>query len=372
MSVPFLDLVEHHRPFRSEILEAFAGIIDSAYFVNGPHVKAFEQAFAEAHDVDHALAVSSGTMALELALRGLEIGIGDRVVVPANTFIATAEAVSNVGATPVLVDCDPTTRNISVGAVAEALSEGSVQAVIAVHLYGQPADVDALLTLTEAQGIPLIEDAAQAHLAEYRGRKIGGLGTVAGFSFYPGKNLGALGEGGAVTTNDDDLAQRMRWLRDHGQIAKYRSELIGTNARMGELVGAGLGIELPHLAPWSEARRRVADRYRLKLDGVAGLELPSEPEDIRSVYHLYVVHLEDRDRVQAALTDAGIGTGLHYPIPIHLQDAYQALGYEEGAFPSSEWSASHLLSLPMFPELLDEQVDQVCDALILAMAAGDS
>lgn len=372
MSVPFLDLVEHHRPFRSEILDAFAGIVDSAYFVSGPHVKAFERAFAEAHEVEHALAVSSGTMALELALRGLGIGPGDNVVVPANTFIATAEAVSNVGAIPVIVDCDPVTRNISVAAVADALDSGPIQAVIAVHLYGQPADMDALLSLTEPRGISLIEDAAQAHLAEYRGRKTGGLGRIAAFSFYPGKNLGAVGEGGAVTTNDASLSERLRWLRDHGQVAKYRSNVIGTNARMSELIGAGLEIELPYLAAWSEDRRRVANHYRSRLGGIAGLELPSEPEDTRSVYHLYVVHLDDRDRVQEVLTEAGIGTGLHYPIPIHLQDAYRALGHEEGAFPNAEWSASHLLSLPMFPELSDEQIDQVCDALITAMSTEDS
>ena len=360
MTVPFLDLVEHHRPFRQEILDAFAGIVDSAYFVNGPHVKAFEQAFARAHEVEHALAVSNGTTALELALRGLGLGAGDRIVVPANTFIATAEAVSNVGATPVLVDCDASTRNISVEAVEAALGKGDLQAVIAVHLYGQPAEMDALRALTEAHGIPLIEDAAQAHLAEYRGRKVGGLGTVAGFSFYPGKNLGALGEGGAVTTNDDDLAKRLQMLRDHGQAAKYRSEVIGTNARMSELVGAGLEIELPHLASWTDARRRVAAQYRSRLGGVAGIELPSEADDLRSVYHLYVVHLKDRDQVQGALGNAGIGTGLHYPIPIHLQDAYRELGHAAGSFPNAEWSASHLLSLPMFPELSEEHVDEVC------------
>lgn len=363
MNVPFLDLVAHHRPFRADLIASFSEILESAAFVNGSRVRSFEEAFAEAHDVEHAVAVGNGTVALEIALRSLGIGNGNRVIVPANTFIASAEAVSNVGATPVLVDCDNTTWNISVPAAAEALEAQPIDAVIAVHLYGQPAPIDDLLAVIEPYGIPLVEDAAQAHLAEYRGRKVGGLGAIAGFSFYPGKNLGAVGEGGAVTTNDPELAEMARSYRDHGQIEKYRSGVIGTNGRMSELVGAGLGLELGHLDAWTTRRREVAERYNEQLSSIPGLQLPTEPSDVRSVYHLYVVHAEDRDQIQSHLSEAGIGTGLHYPIPIHLQAAYSSLGLGVGSFPNAEWSAQRLLSLPMFPELTDEQVDYVCDTV---------
>lgn len=369
MNVPFLDLVAHHRPFRADLIDTFSEILDSASFVNGSRVRAFEGAFADAHDVEHAVAVGNGTVALEIALRSLNIGAGDRVIVPANTFIASAEAVSNVGATPVLVDCDDTTWNISVPAVLAALESQSVQAVLAVHLYGQPAPIDDLLAAIEPYGIPLVEDAAQAHLAEYRGRKVGGLGAIAGFSFYPGKNLGAVGEGGAITTNDPGLAEKARSFRDHGQIEKYRSGLIGTNGRMSELVGAGLGMELGQLDAWTARRREIAERYNEQLSPVPGLQLPTEPSDVRSVYHLYVVHVQNRDEIQSRLSQAGIGTGLHYPIPIHVQAAYAFLGLGAGSFPNAEWSAERLLSLPMFPELTDEQVDYVCDAVRDAVGA---
>ena len=342
--------------------------MDEARFVSGREVAAFERAFADAHAVDHCVAVSTGTDALILALRALGVGAGEKVVVPANTFIATAEAVSTVGALPFLVDCDPVTKNIDVAAAKAALDDPAVSGIIGVHLYGQPADFRALTRAAEATGRWTIEDAAQAHLAHYHDRSVGGLGTMAAFSFYPGKNLGASGEGGAVTTNDPELARRVRILRDHGQGEKYHSELVGTNDRMNELTAAVLNIKLPHLAEWTEARRQVATMYRERLAGVAAVTLPFEPEWARSVYHLFVIHVPDRDRVKAFLESAGVGVGLHYPIPIHLQQAYESLGHLRGVFPNAELSASTLLSLPMYPKLTEHQVDYVCDVLRDALA----
>lgn len=370
MHVPFLDLVAHHQPHRDDLIAGFSEILDSASFINGPRVRAFEEAFAEAHQVDHAIAVGNGTVALEIALRALDIGAGDRVVVPANTFIATAEAVSNVGADPVFVDCEIGTWNIDPRAVAEIVDAQEIAAVIAVHLYGQPAAVDELSSIARSCGAHLIEDAAQAHLARYRGRRVGGLGTIAGFSFYPGKNLGAIGEGGAITTNDGALAERSRSLRDHGQIQKYHSGEVGTNGRMSEFIGSALGLELPFLSDWTSRRREIAGLYRSRLEDVQGIRLPEEPDDVEGVYHLFVVHLDERERVREELAASDIGTGLHYPVPIHLQAAYSGHGRGQGSFPNAEWSAAHLLSLPMFPELSNDQVEFVCDQLI-RIVAGD-
>ena len=372
MIVPFLDLVAHHRPYREELIRRFTEIVDSASFVNGPSVRTFEESFAAAHGVSHAIAVANGTVALELALRSLGIGRDGKVIVPANTFIATAAAVANVGARPIFVDCERGTWNISVPRVAEVLAKEAVDAVIAVHLYGQPAPMDDLASLTDAAGIHLIEDAAQAHMAEYRGRSVGGLGSIAGFSFYPGKNLGAIGEGGAVTTDDADLAARCRALRDHGQIEKYHSTVVGTNGRMSEVVGAGLALELGHLGDWTARRRRIAGRYIERLRQVPGVGLPQEPADVKGSFHLFVIHVEERDRIRAELTTAGIGTGLHYPVPIHLQEAFAGHGFGPGSFPNSEWSAAHLLSLPMFPELTDDQVDFVCDQVASTVGSAGS
>ena len=369
MKVPFLDLSAQLGPLKDEVLSEWAQIYESGAFVSGRRVAAFEEAFANAHEVSHAVAVSNGTTALEMALRALQIGIGDRVIVPANTFIATAEAVSNVGAIPVFVDCDPTTRNMSVEHAVTSMDTPGVKAVIPVHLYGQPADMDPIVEAAHARGIRVIEDAAQAHLARYRGRPVGGLGDVAGFSFYPGKNLGAPGEGGAVTTQDPEIAARLRMLRDHGQSRKYHSELIGSNARMDEITAATLSIKLRHLAGWTDCRRTVAGWYHEALVGIAGVSDFPEPEWARSVYHLFVVESDDRDRLMTELAQAGVATGLHYPTPVHLQPAYADLGQGPGSFPNAEASARRLLSLPMYPEMTREQVKYVVDAL---RAAGEN
>ena len=363
MKVPFLDLQAQLAPLRDQTLEVWADIYDSAAFVNGRHVAAFEEAFADAHDVAHAMAVSNGTVALELALRAVGIGHGDRVLVPSNTFIATAEAVSNVGAEPLFVDCDPTTRNISVSDAIGQMDAPGVKAVIPVHLYGQPADMDPIVEAAHARGLTVIEDAAQGHLARYRGRSVGSLGNIAAFSFYPGKNLGAPGEGGGITTNDDELAARVRMLRDHGQSRKYHSELVGANARMSEITAAALFVKLRHLAEWTDQRRQVAAWYHEALADVPDIEDFPEPEWARSVYHLFVIEADDRDHLASALAEAGVATGLHYPTPIHLQPAYAGLGLGAGSFPNAEASARRLLSLPMFPELTRNQVDHVINSI---------
>jgi dTDP-4-amino-4,6-dideoxygalactose transaminase len=367
VTVPFLDLAPQHRELRDEILAAWSRILDSTAFVSGAEVQAFEEEFAERHGTSHCVAVSSGTDALVLALRAAGIGPGDRVVLPANTFIATAEAVSCVGAVPHLVDCDDATANIDVQQAEQAVAAG-VRAIMPVHLYGQPADVAPLLAAAATTSAVVVEDAAQAHLATYRGRSAGSLGAAAGFSFYPGKNLGAPGEGGAVTTNDGGLAEQLRMLRDHGQSAKYRSDVVGYNARMGELVAAALRIKLRHLGDWTASRRDIAARYQELLRGVPGVRLQHQPEWTSSSYHLFVVRVPRRDEVRARLEAAGIATGLHYPVPVHLQKAYATLGHRRGDFPASESWADDGISLPMFPELSDDQVQRVATALAQAVA----
>lgn len=363
MNVPFLDLGAQHRPLRNEVLAAWEEVYDSTRFVGSRQVKAFESSFAEAHDTAHCVAVSSGTDALYLGLLGLGVGPGDEVVVPANTFIATAEAVSHTGANPRFVDCDPATKNIDVGQAIAVLEDPKVKGVIGVHLYGQPCDLDPLLEAADRRHCWVMEDAAQAHFARYKDRSVGSIGRLAGFSFYPGKNLGAPGEGGAILTNDSGLAEAMVELRDHGQTEKYHSSRIGFNSRMHEIVGATLNVKLPHLARWTEQRRAVADRYRQLLSDGDGIQLPVDAEWAYSVYHLFVVHVPSRDRVMELMQAAGVGVGLHYPVPVHLQQAYAYMGHSMGDFPMAEESASSLLSLPMYAELTDEQIVYVAETL---------
>jgi len=361
--VPFLDLRRHHAAIEADIIERWTEILRSGAFVSGKHVRSFEQEFAAFHDVAHAIGVSNGTVALELIWRGLGVGPGDRVIVSVSTFIATAEAISNVGAEPLFVDCEAGTANIDVERAIGAMDEPGVRAIVPVHLYGQPADMDPILAAGADRGLYVVEDAAQAHAACYKGRPVGGIGLAAGFSFYPGKNLGAPGEGGAVTTNDDDLARRIRLLANHGEERKYESEIIGTNARMSELSASMLELKLAGLAEASENRRRVAARYRELLGEVVGVSLPLEREWATHVYHLFVVELDERERVLQHLRTCGIATGMHYPIPLHLQAAYRDLGYGEGTFPVSEARASRLLSLPIFPEMTDQEIEAVAVAL---------
>lgn len=359
--IPLVDLKAQYRALQPDIDAAIARVIDSATFILGPEVSAFEMAFAAYCGAQHGVGVSSGTAALELVLRGLGIGPGDEVITTAHTFIATAEAISATGAAPVFADIDPLTYNLDPTA-AEAAITPRTRAILPVHLYGQPADMDALAAIARRHGLKLVEDAAQAHGASYRGRRVGTLGDAACFSFYPGKNLGCYGDGGAVITNDDALAARVRKLRDHGRTSKYVHDEVGFGHRLDALQAAILSAKLPHLDAANAARRRLAGRYTRLLAG-SGLVLPHEPPDVQPVYHLYVVRTPRRDEVLARLHDQGIGAIVHYPLPLHLQPAYAFLGYPPGALPHAETAAAEVLSLPLYPELTDAQQDQVISAL---------
>jgi dTDP-4-amino-4,6-dideoxygalactose transaminase len=304
---------------------------------------------------------SSGTTALQLSLIALGIQPGDEVIVPAHTFIATAEAVSHAGATPVFADVLEDTGNLDPRAFEAAITPRT-RAALPVHLYGNPADLDEILAIADRHGVAVVEDACQAHGARYQGRRVGSFGRMACFSFYPGKNLGAYGEGGAVVTNDADLASRVRRLRDHGQSKKYHHAEIGFNARLEGIQGAVLGVKLRHLDSWNEARRRHAEQYALALPG-DNVVLPTVRSDCEPVFHLYVVRTEERDRLQAHLTERGIQSGLHYPIPLHQQPAYRSPGYREGQFPAAERWARTCISLPMYPELTGAQISEVAGAV---------
>ncbi len=367
--VPLIALAEHHAPLEREILDAWSRILRAGAFVNGPEVAAFEEEFAAACELRSCVAVSTGTDALVLALRALDTRRGERVIVPANTFVATAEAVCLVGGVPVLVDCDPLTRTLSVEGVERELRERGAAGILAVHLYGHPADMDALAGVAAEHGAWIVEDAAQAHLARYRRSRVGGLGRIGCFSFYPTKNLGATGEAGALTTNDEQLATAVRALRHHGQRAQHHHEVVGCNARLSELIAAALRVKLRRLEHWTAERRRVAARYAGALKGAERIRLPYTAPWAEPVWHLYPVEVAHRDAVRARLRELGIGTGVHYPTPIHLQPAYAHLGHRIGAFPEAESSANRVLSLPMYPELSDAQVDRVAEALLAVVEA---
>jgi dTDP-4-amino-4,6-dideoxygalactose transaminase len=361
MKVPFVDLKALHAPIHSDLSNAIDRVMRNTAFIQGAEVKAFEEAFALYLGVRHCVAVNSGTAALHLALLGLGIGPGDEVITVANTFMATAEAISAVGARPVFVDVDPVSYNMN-PALVEAVITSRTRAILPVHLYGNPADMDALLAIAERHNLHLVEDACQAHGAQYNGRMAGSLGIAGCFSFYPGKNLGACGEGGAIATDDEALARKARLLREHGSIKKYEHVLPGYNFRMEGIQGAVLAVKLPHLDDWNDRRRALAQRYSERLAG-QDIAVPQEEAHGRHVYHLYVIQAGDREGLREFLAQRGIETGLHYPIPLHLQEAYTALGYRKGDLPVSETAARHILSLPMFPDLSFEAVDYVSDAI---------
>lgn len=364
--VPFLDLKAQFAEVGEEIVAALGEVAASACYVQGPRVESFERAFADFAGVPHCVAVNSGTSALHLALLALGVGPGDEVIAPAMTFVATAWAIRYVGATPILADVRPDTYTLDPDQVAKKLSPRT-KAILPVHLYGQPAELDALCGLAAKQGIALVEDAAQAHAATYHGKHAGSIGEIGCFSFYPGKNLGAYGEGGAVVTKDDAAAQRMRSLRDHAQRQRYHHEELGYNYRMDAFQGAVLDIKLRYLQGWTDARRRLASRYLNRLADLP-LTLPSCATDRQHAWHLFVVLHPERERLRAALAERGVQTGLHYPVPVHLQGAFRDLGHKPGDFPISERVANECLSLPMFPEMTDRQQDHVIDALTDALA----
>jgi dTDP-4-amino-4,6-dideoxygalactose transaminase len=370
--VPFQDLPLQIAQLRPELDPALAEVLRHGQFILGPEVIAFEQAWAKFCTTRDAIGLGSGTDALQFMLRALGIGAGDEVITVANSFIATAEAISYAGAKPVLVDCDPQHLLIDPAAAAAAITPRT-RAIIPVHLYGQPANMPALEALAQKHGLVLLEDAAQAHGATLAdGRTCGALGRAAAFSFYPGKNLGAFGDAGAVTTSDEALARQLRLLRNWGSVVKYHHEVQGYNSRLDTLQAAILNVKLRHLADWNDRRRTAAGWYRAALRDCPGLALPSEaPWCGRHVYHVFVVRFVDRERdaVVRTLTERGVQTVVHYPIPIHRQKAYAEMGLPDGTFPVAEAAARSVLSLPMFPEMTQDHVAQVADALRAALSA---
>lgn len=361
--IPFVDLQSQHAEVADEVADRFEQIIGRTSFVLGDEVSTFEQAFAEYCGSKHAIGVANGTDALVLALRSLGIGRGDEVITAANTFVATVEAIDHAGGTPVLVDCDGETGALEVEQLDEAYSERT-SAVIPVHLYGRIAPMDRVRRWAENRGVPVIEDAAQAHGAEHEGRRPGAWSDLACYSFYPAKNLGAYGDAGAITTDDDDLADRIRMLRDHGSASKYDHRLVGYNSRLDSLQAAVLNAKLSRLDEWNRQRRQRADDYAEVL-GDLPLGLPPQDGDDRSsVHHLYVVRLERgrRDAFRHHLGERGVGTGIHYPTPVHLTEAFEPLGYRRGDFPVAEDLADRIVSLPMHPHLASDDVQVVADA----------
>ncbi len=361
-TIPFLDLKAQHRALRDEILPLWGVILEQGAFIGGPHVGGLEAEFAEACGVAHAVAVGSGTDALRLIFIALGLAPGDEVITVPNTFIATTEAISQAGGRPVFVDVRPDTYNLDPGRIEAAITPRTC-GIVPVHLYGQPADMDPILRIAARHGLWVVEDAAQAHLADYRGRKAGSIGTAAAFSFYPGKNMGACGEAGIVTTADFGLAERVRMLRDHGQSRKYYHEMEGYNARCDALQAAALRVKLKHLPAWTAARREHATLYRELLQDVPGIVTPAVADGVDPVWHLFVIQVEGRDEIMGALGAVGIQCGLHYPIPLHLQKAYATMELGPGSYPVAEEVSRRVLSLPMYPELTDESIECVCREL---------
>ena len=364
MRVPAADLCAQHDALRDELTQAFRRVLDSSAFINGPEVDAFEREFATYCEVGHAIGVANGTDALALALRAAGVRAGDAVAVPAFTFAATAEAVCHVGARPLLVDVDPRTFGLDAQALHQSgRGAAPFRAVIPVHLYGQPAAMDEIAAVAAEIGAVVVEDAAQAHGARYHGRRVGGLGALAGFSFYPSKNLGALGDAGAVTTNDTALADHVRLLRDHGQSSKYRHDVVGFTSRLDGVQAAWLRVKLRHLTAWNTRRRTLAAAYHRGLHDVAGISIAEPAPSCEHVYHLFVVRCRERDSLKAALEARGIAATVHYPLPVHLQPAFRHLGHAAGDFPVAEAAAREVLALPMYPELSEAAVAAVCDAV---------
>jgi len=362
MAVPYLDLPAQHAALRDELRPALDAVFGNASFVLGPAVERFESSFAQYCGCRHAIGVNSGTSALHLALLHLGARPDTEVIVPAMTFVATAMAVAYTGATPVFADIDSETFTLDPAAAEAAITPRTI-GIVPVHLYGQPARVSDLQALCSRRGLFLLEDAAQAHGAEVGGRRCGTFGAAACFSFYPGKNLGAAGEAGAIVTNDTQLAESVRRLRDWGQRERYRHETIAFNYRMEGLQGAVLGVKLRHIEEWTERRRAVARAYDAGLAGLPDLALPRAAADLRHVYHIYAVRHPRRDALRTALGAAGIQTGLHYPVPLHLQPCFAALGGHPGQFPVAEALAREELSLPIYPELTPTQIAEVCAAI---------
>jgi dTDP-4-amino-4,6-dideoxygalactose transaminase len=358
--IPLVDLKAQYKNIKDDVDTAMARVLENTSFILGPEVKALEAEFAEYCEAKHCIGVSSGTDAIHLVLRAAGVAPGDEVITSPLTFIATAEAISMAGARPVFADIDPRTFNTDPAAIERAITPRT-KALLPVFLYGQPADMDAINDIGRRHNLRVIEDAAQAHGARYKGRRAGTIGEAACFSFYPGKNLGAYGDAGAVVTNDDEIAATVRMLRDHGRRDKYEHLVVGFGNRLDGLQGAILRAKLPHLEEWNRSRAALAARYTKELgDSVI---VPFVPEWAEPSWHLYVIRVKDRDAVQKRLAAAGVSSGVHYPIPLHLQPAYAHLGYEKGAFPNAEAAADEVLSLPIYPELDPELIPKIAHAV---------
>jgi dTDP-4-amino-4,6-dideoxygalactose transaminase len=364
MNVPFVDLQAQYQALAQEMTTAVVGVMERGDFILGGKVAEFERMFADYCGVPHAVGVDSGYSALELLVLAHGIGAGDEVITAANTFVATVLAISNTGATPILVDCHPDTYNLD-PAKLEAAITPRTKAIMPVHLYGQPADMGPIMALAEKYQLVVIEDASQAHGARYEGQRVGSIGHSTAFSLYPGKNLGAYGDAGIVVTHSAEIAEKVRMLRNLGMKVKYHHEIKGFNRRLDTLQAAVLCVKLPHLDGWNGSRRRAAETYDRLLAEVPGVTRPCVPSWAEPVFHLYVIRVpsQERDGLQKHLTEQGIATGLHYPIPIHQLGAYAELPYQTGDFPITEQYASEILSLPIFPELTDEQIGQVVGAI---------
>jgi dTDP-4-amino-4,6-dideoxygalactose transaminase len=362
MKVPFLDLKTQYQTIKPEIQTALNEVLENTAFAGGPFVAKFEKEFAAFCECKHAVGVGSGTDALWLALLALGVGKGDEVITVPDTFIATAEAITYCGAEPVFVDIEESNYNMNPALLKKAITK-KTKAIIPVHLFGQPADMDPILEIARKHNLAVIEDACQAHDSRYKGKKAGTMGQAGCFSFYPGKNLGAYGEAGAVVTDSEEIAAKIRGFRDHGQQKKYYHDRIGWNARMDGFQGAVLSVKLQYLNQWNEARRSHAKLYSDRLKGLKNLTLPAEADYARHVYHLYAIRVQNRDALIDSLAEKGISCGIHYPVPIHLQQAYGYMNLKPGALPVAEKCASEFVSLPMYPELTVEQIAYVADQI---------
>jgi dTDP-4-amino-4,6-dideoxygalactose transaminase len=361
ITVPYFDLKAQYGLLREEIQAALDRVCQNASFILGEEVEQFEQAFAAYCGVKHCVALNSGTSALHLALVTAGIGAGDEVVTTANTFIATAEAILYTGATPVFVDIDPATANIEPEAVEAAITPRT-RALVPVYLYGRPASLERIMEIARQHRLLMIEDACQAHGARFDGKRVGGFGHAAAFSFYPGKNLGAYGEGGALTTNDDDVAKMARSLRSHGESSRYLHKYVGYNYRMDGFQAAVLNVKMKYLDEWTAKRQACAEVYR-RLLAEARVRIPEDSPNADSVYHLFVAYVENRDRARAELERLGVQTAVHYPVPVHLQEAYAHLGYKPKSLPFTEKACEQVLSMPLFPEMTEEQVTYAAHSL---------
>lgn len=366
MHIPFVDLKSQYLSLRQEFDEAILKVVSETAFISGKYAKAFEESFAEYLGAKHCIACANGTDALEIGLKAIGVGVGDEVIVPANTWISTAEAVTGISATVVFVDIAPDSYNMNAALIEEKIT-ARTKAIIPVHLYGLPAEMDEIMAVARKHNLKVLEDCAQAHGSTYKGQKIGTFGDIATFSFYPSKNLGAFGDAGGIVTNNTEVAEKARLIANHGQISKNRHVLEGRNSRLDGIQAAVLSVKLPHLESWLEARRRHAALYD-KLLADSGLIIPVAPEYSRHTYHLYVVQVPDREVVQTKLTEAGIETGIHYPITLPFMEAYGYLNHQPADFPVAHAQMNKILSLPMYAELTGEMIEKVCRSLKNAVA----